>query len=780
MATNIQNILNQLEKVKSAGENKWMACCPVHDDNTPSLAISLVEDEKILLHCHAGCNHKDITKALGLNVSDLFSKPQTTKSKTKRNRRICATYDYENWSGQLLYQVLRYSDKSFAHRRPNGEGEWIWNSKDTKKVLYRLPELINADKDCSVFIPEGEKDVDNLYQLGFVATCNPSGAGKWSILDDDCALYNRKIIILPDNDKPGRDHAQDVAQRLSDLCGEIRILELPNLSKGQDVSDWINQQRNKAPDELAGTLQKLAVSAPIWTPEFKFTHDDSPQSDQSASSIEWPKPQPVPDQMPAVMRFNSFLLPESIRPWIEDVADRMQCPADFPAVTAMLALSGIVGRKVAICPKQADNWTVIPNLWGMLVGRPSIMKSPPMKEVLRPLNHLSSDAYSVYKQELKEYHNESKIIAIKEKALSAEMTKLIRNGESTEQIKEQLDQLSGNQPPLRRRYIVNDATVEALGQILAENPNGVLQERDELMGFLKSLERKGQDGSRAFYLEAWNGNGHFETDRIGRGNLCIQGGLCLSMIGTIQPGPLESYIHEAVSGGSGDDGFIQRFQLAVWPDEPENWEIVDRLPNKEARDKAFSVFKLLDQLNPQAIGGKFDPFDENGVPVLRFDKQAQTIFYNWMRSNENRLRSGNEHPALESHFAKYRSMVPSLALLIHLAEPNQGPVNEYALNKALGWEKYLASHARRIYGRGVDPEIWHAQALSERIKSGQVVNGFTLRDVYNNCWSKLQNKHQALIAAEYLEELDWLRSESVTTAGRPRTIYHINPHVLNA
>jgi putative DNA primase/helicase len=281
------------------------------------------------------------------------------------------------------------------------------------------------------------------------------------------------------------------------------------------------------------------------------------------------------------------------------------------------------------------------------------------------------------------------------------------------------------------------------------------------------------------YLEAWNGNSSFETDRIGRGNIRINGGLCLSMIGTIQPGPLESYIHEAVSGGSGDDGFIQRFQLSVWPDDPDQWQIVDRWPDKDAKDLAWEVFQDLDRIDANDYDTQFDPFEQNAVPYLRFDSVAQEKFYDWMRYNENRMRSGEEHPALESHFAKYRSMVPSLALLIHLADRGTGAVGSKAITKALGWEKYLVSHARRIYGRGLDPEIWHAQALAEKILAGKVTDGFVVRDVYNNGWRMLSSKTQALIAVDYLEELDWLRPETIETGGRSKIRYHINPRVFN-
>ncbi len=99
-------------------------------------------------------------------------------------RRIVATYDYRNEAGALLYQAVRYRPKGFTQRQPDGSGGWIWNIKDVRLVLYRLPELRAADSAAPVYLPEGEKDVENLRTLGFVATCNAMGAGKWR------AVYN--------------------------------------------------------------------------------------------------------------------------------------------------------------------------------------------------------------------------------------------------------------------------------------------------------------------------------------------------------------------------------------------------------------------------------------------------------------------------------------------------------------------------------------------------------------------------------------------------------------
>jgi hypothetical protein len=110
-----------------------------------------------------------------------------------------------------------------------------------------------------------------------------------------------------------------------------------------------------------------------------------PQRTKEARPSEWPELSPLPNALPPVAAFEPRLLPEAFRPWIEDIAERMQCPADFPAVSAMVALGTVVGRRVGIRPKRRDNWHVVPNLWGGVVGRPGIMKTPAIVEGVRPL-----------------------------------------------------------------------------------------------------------------------------------------------------------------------------------------------------------------------------------------------------------------------------------------------------------------------------------------------------------------------------------------------------------
>ena len=233
-------------KAKRAGAG-WMARCPAHDDHTASLSIGEGEGGRLLLKCHAGCEFADILKAAGVE-------PSRPNGPDHSKPRIGATYDYHDTRGQLLYQVVRYAPKDFKQRRLDGNGDWIWNLNGVERVPYRLPQLLAANE---VYICEGEKDCDNLARLGLVATTNPGGADKWPA---SFGKYfdGRHVVIVPDNDEPGRKHAQDVAQKLADHAATLKILDLPNLPAKGDISDFL---------AAGGKLEALAAAAPEWEPQ---------------------------------------------------------------------------------------------------------------------------------------------------------------------------------------------------------------------------------------------------------------------------------------------------------------------------------------------------------------------------------------------------------------------------------------------------------------------------------------------------------------------------------
>jgi RecA-family ATPase len=194
----------------------------------------------------------------------------------KPKGRLVATFDYNDDDGTLLYQVLKYNPKAFRQRRPNGNGGWIWDLGDVRRVLYRRQDLLTF-LSATVFITEGEKDADRLASLDLVATT--VAHGKWT---DECIqlLAGRHIMILEDNDKAGRKKAREVATLLHGIADTIRIVRLPNLAEGGDVSDWLD-----ADPRRAEKLVDVCFDAAVWTPD-EDTADTADATDNSATKEE--------------------------------------------------------------------------------------------------------------------------------------------------------------------------------------------------------------------------------------------------------------------------------------------------------------------------------------------------------------------------------------------------------------------------------------------------------------------------------------------------------------
>ena len=478
-------------------------------------------------------------------------------------------------------------------------------------------------------------------------------------------------------------------------------------------------------------------------------YEDIPRIVESAADKfgeRWPDPQPLPNVLPPVMAFDPAMLPQPLRPWAMDIADRMQCPPDYVAVSTMVAAGSVIGRRVGIRAQENTDWTEVPNLWGMIVGRPGVMKSPATSHALKPMRRLDANAAD-RNAEAKRFH---------EVALADH-----KPGDGPKP-----------SPPAYQRYIVNDTSYEALGVVMADNPNGVMVYRDELVSLLKPLGRDDHAAARGFFLTAWNGNEGYTFDRIMRGHVHIEA-CCLSLLGATQPGKLALYLQDAMQGGAGDDGFAQRFGLLVWPDVAPNWKDIDREPDGEARRTANFVFDRLDALDPAKIGAQKDDFDP--IPYLRFAPDALEAFRLWRGGLESRLRRGELHDAMVSHLNKYRGLIPKIALIVHLAEGAIGPVSLKALQSALLWAEYLETHAERAYACVTSAKMSGAGLLLGKVRGGYLPSPFTARDVYGKGWSGLGDSKLVAEALQILVEYEWLREAVLRTGGHPKTTYTINP-----
>jgi putative DNA primase/helicase len=576
---------------------------------------------------------------------------------------------------------------------------------------------------------------------------------------------NLQLVIAADDDwqtdkNPGMTNAMEAARTVGGLLAKPKF----NSQRGLNDSDFNDLYRLYG----AQAVRECIEEAELMTPQIS-------QVMVGINEVAWPEPTPLPNALPAVAAFDAELLPEALRGWVADIAHRMQCPPDFPAVGAVAAISSLIGARAVVAPKERDDWRVVPNLWALIVGRPGVMKSPALGEVLKPLYRLESTEREQWQAAHDTWELDCKIAELAAKKNEKDAGNVAAKDPS--KARALLAPVGKPAEPRLRRFVVNDATVEKLGEILEENPWGTMSYRDEIHGLLCSMDRQGQEGARAFYLQAYDGNQGYTVDRIGRGTHHIPR-LCLGMLGGIQPGKVQSYVREAVAGGSGDDGLLQRFGLAVWPDITREWQRVDKWPDSSSRHEAYAVFQRLHQLQPVSDS---DPQE------WRFSPEAQAAYWEWAEPFEVEIRGDDLHPALISHLSKYRKLVPALALIFALVDtPDSGKViHVRELHRALAWCDYLRTHADRMYAAAVIPETAGAKQLLDKIKSGKLCDGdgvlmeaFTPRSVAVKHWAGLVTADAVRKAAELLVEYGWLVREAVPTGpagGRPSERYLIHP-----
>jgi len=462
----------------------------------------------------------------------------------------------------------------------------------------------------------------------------------------------------------------------------------------------------------------------------------------------WSIPEELPPALKDVPEFDPEFLPEAFKTGAVDIADRLQCTVEFVAVPLLVGLGALIGNKVGIYPKAHDEtWTVYAALWGAIVGPPGSMKSPAQHEAFKPLHHLEEQAAIQHRKEMVPFDQAQAQYDQAMKDFKVGKIKIFP-------VKPDI--------PKRRRYLVNDTTYQALGVVLSENPSGVLAFSDELSGLLQSLDTAGQEAARGFYLSGWGGSGHCSIDRISRGSILLTN-YCISLFGGFQPDRLKSYVRQTQNGSANNDGLIQRFQMIVWPDQKKEIRVVDRPPNGPALTRIFTSFMGLNDLKAGAR--------------LHFEPEAQELFNQWYGVNEKLLRRSTLDPARNSHFAKYRSLIPGLALLNHLADGHSGSVCLPCLDKSIRFSSYLKAHAHRIYSsvQGLD----HAPmlALAARLRSGWIQSGFTKRDLTQKGWRDLTSDNHPQEALDGLVVRGWLRESEQKSGGRPTIKYLINPRI---
>ena len=523
-------------------------------------------------------------------------------------------------------------------------------------------------------------------------------------------------------------------------------------------------------------------------------HGDKPRGHlwgDDSDAGPWSDPRPLHVEMRPVALLRAEMIPEPLRPWMVDTAHRMQCPLDFVAVAAICMVSGVIGAGCTIRPKERDNWAVVPNLWGGVIARSGMKKTPAIEEAFKPLRRLEHLAKEKHDASKNEHAAEHVAFEARRKALKTEMEKAAKEDGNLDEIKAQYAGLKSPEGALRRRFITSDTTIEKASELMKENPRGLTILRDELIGLLVVWDKEDHKDDRCFHLQGWNGYGSYTSDRIGRGTIDTPQ-LCEVIFGGIQPSRFLVYLRLARNNIE-NDGLLQRFQLLVLPDELTGKpEIVDEYPDLDAKNRVFTIVEKLSEMDFIACGGQIDEFTK--IPYFHFAPAAQVFFNNWLLALETKLRGDDDDPIINEHLSKYPKLMPSLALIFHLIEVADGNVtpqddlfadqpNEVPLRcaqQAAAWCKYLETHARRIYGLMANVTVQGGKRILGKIKDGTLKEGFNAWDVYHQGWSFLDTKELAQAALDELVDTGWLRENSPSKpsqkGGRPMSpTYQIHP-----
>lgn len=322
----VNEVLSRLSGVRSHADGKgWEARCPAHDDQRQSLGVSTGRDGQVMLFCGANCTFASIVDALGMTQQQMWPRRdgQNSPSSSSSSSVAVAVYDYKDESGALRFQCVRYLPKRFSQRRPlpgGPVGHYVWGLKEgiyrhrgngnwtalksgetiidsdrqlgrAELCLYRLPEILSRSDDEWLFIVEGEKDADALRAVGLAATCSPMGAGKWR-QEYAAPLRSRKkkkVCVIPDNDDPGRRHAEQVAASLSPLIDRVVVLSLPGVPEKGDVSDWLAAGRGEG--GASEQLVEMAEECPAWTAAAAAEKQQGQQQQQQQDEQPIPAPE---------------------------------------------------------------------------------------------------------------------------------------------------------------------------------------------------------------------------------------------------------------------------------------------------------------------------------------------------------------------------------------------------------------------------------------------------------------------------------------------------------
>lgn len=736
-----EDIANALGRVTRKSNGGFMCQCPCHADDKASLSIDTGE-KGILVKCFAGCLQPDI-------ISNLKSKGLWQEVAPREKKKILARYDYGD------YTKTRYEGKTFGFSHREG-GKWIFN-RGCAPLPYRLKEIQQAESFCIV---EGEKDTDNLKAIGITATTLDAGADSPVAPGLIAAATGKDIVIIPDQDTPGRKYADKIGAALLPVAASVKLLLLPGLAEKQDVSDWLNISGNGKEQ-----LLELIRNAPAWTPA-AITTTGKPCED-------WPEPVLFGEiETPDIP---TTLLPEPLAAYCNAVIESTQTPPGMAVMMGLSAVSSCIQKRFEVCP-FGDNYTEPVNLMTVTALDPASRKSAVVSAMTLPLTNWETEQAEALKdQSARVRHQRDMVIksidSIKAKASKPDSTDTDRREALAE-----VRRLEISMPPeiITPRLWIDDVTPERLQSLMADNGEriAVISAEGGIFEVIAGLYNGGKSNINVI-LQSHAGE-PVRVERQGRSVTMLKPALTFGL--TVQP----NIIADLAAGNKArfrGNGMLARLLYCIPKSTVGSRDVTRRRPMPESIKAEYHamIYRLL-AVNPLS--------DESGKERPRLLKLAPEAIKSWLSFSQyiesNQGQYGEFH-SIQDWTGKLPGAALRIAGLCHVVEHGDKTaiIGKETIERALDLAELLIVHAKAAFAMmGNDPAIPDAKFILQWIiRTG--ADSFRRGDLHKALHGKFQRVDRLIKALQVLSERHIISEpQDRPTGRRPEIIYTVNPAIL--
>ncbi len=744
---------------------EWIARCPAHDDETPSLSIAQ-GDKGVVLICRTGCDTRDVVAALGIGMADLFDTP--IGANPFAPAVAVATNSTMEWevkdpTGAYVATHVRKPGK-------NGKKKYSWRRGDTWDLgglssedlpLYACERLSLSTG--PVVVTEGEKACDALLRRGIVAVGTVTGANSCPSDTSLSCLRGRSVIVWPDNDQPGKTHmtALAIALRSAGIAADVRVVSWSGAPPAGDAADF------------AGTTPDLRALLDSAKP-----YPQSPEPPPTADFVDcvdsteppWDVPIALADR--AVPDFPTEVLPAWLAEWVEAMAESVQVPAALPAVAGLSVLSLATSRAGYMV--NTGTWEEPTNLYTLVALGSGNRKSRVFSAAIAPIVEWERDVAARHSGEFAAARAayDVRVKALEIAKANAAKGKPSKVGE-VERLAKELD---GARVPILPRLFAGDVTPEHLGTMLSDfgGTLGVLAAEG---GLFETIAGRYADGVPN--LDVWLNAHAGDPVRVDRGSRppVVLDRPAITLCLTVQPDVVAGLARKPGFRGR---GLLARFAYAI-PRSLLGHRRVDApaVPSHVTEEYRRRVRALLDLVSPSvgAEGG-------TAVRMLTLDHDARERLTELRRSIEPRLSSVGDLAHIEDWVGKYPGLVVRLAGLLHVgdaAAEESAVVSGRTFERAERIGAFFLAHALVAFdAMGADPAIERARHVLAWIRRTGT-REFSRRDAFAALrgFRLLARSEDVVEAIGVLVEHGWIRSvpaEPRAGAGRaPSPRYAVSP-----